>query len=293
METNLLPTLTTADSTVDFFKNKQDTYTAHIRDFIKWIGDREINTASIRDYFIYLNQDSPFTPGTIRIKRQAVKRRLKDMAYQLPENERARIRDFLDVMDNTGETKAPGLNNTAIGNDKYIARDEVKKLLMCCRSRRQMAFIRFLAAHGCRINELTGIKLSDVRKIGEIYYIEVRGKGNKYRTLKCRESLYSFVRDTFRGETYLFETGTGKRYNNIYITNQIKKLGKKFLDRSISAHTLRHSFATEAVRRGIPIDAVADYLGHSSPAITLKMYCHNQIADSDLFEMDMDIGGTE
>jgi integrase/recombinase XerD len=286
--TDYIPTVAKANQTLEFFKRIQDTYTEHLKDFIRWAEEREIDFPSVRDYFIYLNQDSGFAPGTIRIKRQAVKKRLKQMSYEMDEKERARIRDFLDVMDHTGETKAPQLNNTAVGNDKYLVREDVKKLLLSARSRKQMAFIRFLSAHGCRINELTGIRLSDVTQVGDIYHIQVKGKGNKYRILKCTENLYSFVWDTFRGETYLFETGNGKRYNNGYISNQIKKLGKHVLNRSISAHTLRHSFATEAVRRGIPIDAIADYLGHSSPAITLKMYCHNQISDTDLFEMDIE-----
>lgn len=274
------------NDTLEFIGGIEDTYTEHVKDFIRWAEGRSVDFSTVRDYFIYLNQDSDYAPGTVRIKRQAVKKRLKQMSYDMSVEERQRITDFLDVMDHTGETSAPKLNSEAIGKTKYLTRAERKELYLRARSRRQMAFIRFLGAHGCRIDELTGIKLRDIKQVDDVYHIQVRGKGNKYRTLKVREDLYTFVRETFRGETYLFETSSGRRYTNSYISNQIKKLGKAVLKRSISAHTLRHSFATEAVNRGIPIDAIADYMGHSSPAITLKMYCHNQINDVDLFGMD-------
>jgi integrase/recombinase XerD len=206
----------------------------------------------------------------------------------MDEKERARIRDFLDVMDNTKETRAPKNNNEAIGDGKYLTVDQIKKLYLSARSRKQMAFIRFLFAHGCRINELTGIKLSDVQQVGDVYHIHIKGKKNKYRYLRCTKELYEFVRETFRGETYLFETGNGRRYDNAYISNQIKKLGKTVLDRKISAHTMRHSFATRSIAKGIPVDAVADYLGHSSASITLSMYCHNEMSQVDLSDMDIE-----
>jgi len=287
--TDFLPTVETDKRALEFFTSIEDTYTAHIQDFIKWLDGREIDCTSVRDYFIYLNQDSEFAPGTIRIKRQAVKKRMKQMAYNMSQEERLRINDFLDVMDHTGETTAPKANNTAVSDSKYLVRDDVRKLYLSARSRKQMAFIRFLAAHGCRIDELTGIRLGDVNQVGDVYHIRIRGKGNKFRFLRCKKDLYEFVRETFRGETYLFETGGGKRYDNAYISNQIKKLGKAVLGRKISAHTMRHSFATEAVRRGLPIDAIADYLGHSSAAITLKMYCHNEMSQADLSDMDIEV----
>ena len=129
---------------------------------------------------------------------------------------------------------------------------------------------------------MIGIKLADVRQVNGFYWIQVRGKKNKYRTIKLNESLYLYIRDTFNGKVYLFETQNCKPYTRTYVSGEIKKIGKRILHRSISAHVMRHSFATWKVRKGCSIDAVADYLGHSSPVITLLMYSHNSMDDSDL-----------
>ena len=73
-------------------------------------------------------------------------------------------------------------------------------------------------------------------------------------------------------------------YAREYVSAQIKKIGHR-IGREISAHTLRHSFATRKVQQ-LPgkLDAVSRYLGHSSPSITLAMYCHNTMTDAELYE---------
>jgi integrase len=280
------------DDTLSFMESIQDTYSYHFQNFVDWLGPREFSLGAVRDYFIYLNEHSGYAPGTIRIKRQAVKKRVKQYAYEVLDFEgRAKVNDLLYELDHTGETSAPKLQNDAIGTDKYLTKAEVKELLLKARTRRQMAFIRFLWYSGCRISEMCGIRLYDVKLVGNIYYVSVKGKKNKYRTIKLNEDLYQFVRETFRGETYLFETQNGRPYARTYISNQIKRIGKAVLHRSISAHTLRHSFATWKVKKGVSVDAIADYLGHSSPAITLSMYSHNSMDDIDLLDDDITVAG--
>ena len=58
---------------------------------------------------------------------------------------------------------------------------------------------------------------------------------------------------------------------------EIIKAGKRILGRRISAHSMRHSFATLAIRDGASIKAVSKYLGHSSTAITMDMYVHESL----------------
>ena len=131
---------------------------------------------------------------------------------------------------------------------------------------------------------MTGVKLRDITPESDQVRIQVRGKGNKYRYVRIPLRFYSFIRETFKGKTYLFETSNGKPYSNPYVSNQIKKLGRQFLRKNISAHSLRHSFATWKVKKGVSIDAIADYLGHSSPSITLNMYSHNSMDNTDLMD---------
>ena len=90
------------DDTLAFMELIQDTYSYHFRDFAVWLKGREFSLGAVRDYFIYLNQDSGFAPGTIRIKRQAVKKRVKQYAYEMLDFEgRAKIK---------GDTSGTGIS---------------------------------------------------------------------------------------------------------------------------------------------------------------------------------------
>ena len=147
-------------------------------------------------------------------------------------------------------------------------------------------FLRFLFSTGCRVSEMCGIRLRDIENQGATEKIRITGKGNKERFIRIRIDLCTEIQQVFKGSTLLFETSRQKPYNRSYVSNQIKKLGKAFLGRKISAHSLRHSFATIAVGK-YPgkLDAVSHYLGHSSTSITLNMYCHNQLSDEELFSI--------
>ena len=83
--------------------------------------------------------------------------------------------------------------------------------------------------------------------------------------------------------TPLFCTSTGKHYTRQYVTNQIKKIGKAILGKKISAHTLRHSFATHKIAETGKIKGVSRYLGHSTSATTLDMYVHEELSPEELF----------
>ena len=74
----------------------------------------------------------------------------------------------------------------------------------------------------------------------------------------------------------------GGPYTRFYVSNAIKAAGRIYLDREISAHTLRHSFATEKIAKTHKTTAVSEYLGHSSVSTTLQLYNHGELTDDDL-----------
>ena len=56
-----------------------------------------------------------------------------------------------------------------------------------------------------------------------------------------------------------------------------KKSGWRILRKDISAHTLRHSFATRMIDEGKSIKGVSKYLGHSNVSTTLDLYVHSEL----------------
>ena len=223
------------------------------------------------------------------MKRSAVKKRVRQLYKDHPLEERMKINAFLDDLDSDPATKAPKINSPAIERDMYLLHDEVKQLITIARSERQRLFIRFLYSTGARVSELCGVKLTDCVVTGNVVKIRILGKGQKERFLRISVSLYQDITALFAGGKYLFETGGGKSYSPEYISNQIKRQGLR-MDKRISAHIMRHSFAMEMVKKfPSKLDAVSRYLGHSSPSTTLKMYLHNQLEDSELLELEMNV----
>ena len=270
---------------LDMAEAVQDNYTYQVRHFIKWARSNGMNLdeKSIQAYFEFLNS-SGYTAATIRNKRSAVKRRVRQVFHDAPVDARIKIERILSDLDHDTETKAPKINSNVVALEKVVGASDFTRLIESCRTERQRSFIKFLYATGCRVSEMAGIRLERCETIGATVKIRIMGKGKKERFIRVQSSMFDAIREVFNGKEYLFETATGRPYAREYVSAQVKKMGKRCgLD--ISAHSLRHSFATRKVQQ-LPgkLDAVSKYLGHSSPAITLAMYCHSQLSDVELFD---------
>ena len=278
----------TTVSMLEFIQDQEhDSYGYHVREFTGWIRDqgRELDRDTVIDYFRHLNA-SDYAAGTKRIKRQALKKRLRQLARAggLGSDLSRNLDQFLTDLDREGDTKAPSVQSAPIERSRFITPDEYDRVLSACKGPRQYLLIKFLWTTGCRVSEMTGIRRSDWKVEDERVTLRVVGKGNKERTVRIPRALFDDIRKTFRGELYLFETANGREYNRSYVSNQIAKVSKRAIGRSIRAHALRHSFATRQIRRTNKIEAVSRYLGHSTPAITMSFYVHESLDDGELFD---------
>jgi integrase/recombinase XerD len=178
--------------------------------------------------------------------------------------------------------KAP--TEKAVKDNQYIKIDDLKAVLENYQTDKNIktVFILKLLFHtGLRISEALNIKLSDVKKSGSMYQVTVQGKGNKDRSIRIEPELYKAVKKTFKGKQYLFESSSGLMLNRVNVYKQVNRFFRK-AGYSLSPHSLRHSFATCAILSGIPINEIADYLGHSSIQTTASMYAHNVISNEKL-----------
>ena len=287
MSTALQTRNSTTVAMLEFIEQQeQDSYGYHVREFTGWIRDqgRELDRQTVIDYMIHLN-GSEYAAGTKRVKRQALKKRLRQLgrAGGLGSDLSRNLDQFLTDLDREGETKAPKMQTAPIDRSKFITPDEYDRVLAACKGPRQYLLIKFLWVTGCRVSEMTGIRRSDWKVEEDRVLLRVTGKGNKERTVRIPRALFDEIRTTFRGELYLFETSNGRPYHRSYVSNQIAKVSRRAIGRSIRAHALRHSFATRQIRRTGKIEAVSRYLGHSSPAITMSYYVHESLDDGELF----------
>lgn len=148
---------------------------------------------------------------------------------------------------------------------------------------RNRAMLETLYGCGLRVSELTDLKLSDL--YFDEGFIRVTGKGDKQRfvpispyTQKYIELYRSTVRshlDVKKGhEDVLFLNRHGKKLTRAMIFTIIRTLaGRINLQKKISPHTFRHSFATHLLENGADLRAIQQMLGHES-ITTTEIYVH-------------------
>ncbi|GEM56330.1 site-specific tyrosine recombinase XerD [Flavobacterium branchiophilum NBRC 15030 = ATCC 35035] len=148
---------------------------------------------------------------------------------------------------------------------------------------RNRAMLETLYACGLRVSELVTLKLSDL--YFEEDFIQVLGKGNKHRFVPISEqtknylSLYiSQIRNKIhiqKGfEDILFLNRRGKQLTRAMVFTIIKQLAVSInLQKNISPHTFRHSFATHLLENGADLRSIQLMLGHES-ITTTEIYVH-------------------
>ena len=148
---------------------------------------------------------------------------------------------------------------------------------------RNRAIIETLYSCGLRVSELTNLKLSDL--FFDEGFIKVTGKGNKQRFVPIGNHTQKFINlyknharrsltiDPQHMDT-LFLNQRGKQLTRAMIFTIVKTLTQKAgIQKSISPHTFRHSFATHLLENGADLRAIQVMLGHES-ITTTEIYMH-------------------
>jgi len=148
---------------------------------------------------------------------------------------------------------------------------------------RDRAMLETLYGCGLRVTELISLKISNLRF--DEGFIKVIGKGDKERMVPVGQKAIHHNnlwlsevrrhRKVAKGyEDICYLNRTGKGISRVSVFNIIKILAQKAgITRSISPHTLRHSFATHLVEGGADLRAVQEMLGHES-ITTTEIYTH-------------------
>jgi integrase/recombinase XerD len=148
---------------------------------------------------------------------------------------------------------------------------------------RNKAILETLYSCGLRVTELVNLKLSQLYL--DVGFVRVIGKGNKERLVPIGSDAIKYIliyKNHIRShlsiqpgeEDILFLNRRGKRLSRVMIFIMIKDLAAKAkLNKNISPHTFRHSFATHLVEGGADLRAVQEMLGHES-ITTTEIYTH-------------------
>jgi integrase/recombinase XerD len=197
---------------------------------------------------------------------------------------------FLLIEDAISTNPAETLEAPRIGRKlpEVLSVEEVERLINAIdmslpAGQRNRAMVETLYGSGLRVSELINIKVSDVYFREE--FIRVTGKGNKQRIVPIgREALKqtdlyisssrSHVQAARGFEDHLFLNRLGRSISRVMVFLIIKQLCQAAgINKRVSPHTLRHSFATHLVEGGADLRAVQDMLGHES-ITTTEIYTH-------------------
>lgn len=229
---------------------------AHLREMIEWVSNRGISPrtqariiSGIKSFYKFLLiEEKVEKDPTALLEAPKVGRKLPEILSV----------EEIDTIINAVDTKKP-------------------------EGQRNKAILETLYSCGLRVSELIDLKISNL--FFESGFIKIEGKGSKERLVPISNkaikeiNLYlSEYRRTLKisvaHEDVLFLNRRGKKLSRVMIFTIIKNITKKLhLDKNISPHTFRHSFATHLIDGGANLRAVQEMLGHES-IITTEIYTH-------------------
>ena len=147
---------------------------------------------------------------------------------------------------------------------------------------RDRAILETLYACGLRVSELVNLKVTDL--FFDIGIVRVLGKGNRERLIPIGSDAQKFINlyiqyirsqmKVIHDDDVLFLNRRGRKLTRVYVFTMVKNLVKLTpLEKNISPHTFRHSFATHLIEGGADLRVVQELLGHES-IITTEIYTH-------------------
>lgn len=178
---------------------------------------------------------------------------------------------------------------------KVLNISEINKIIKTHLTLQDYTIIELLYSAGIRVSELTELNIKNIDLKQKM--IKVLGKGSKERIIpinsKCVEIIKKYLKNReltalkYNSKDYLFLDKKGKKISRQKVYEIIHNLGKK-IDKNISPHTIRHSFATHLLENGADLRVVQELLGHSS-IVTTQLYTH--ISKKTLKEVYFKING--
>ena len=229
---------------------------AHLRKFVEWMNQKGISPrtqartiSGIKSFYKFLLiEEAVENDPTTLLESPRIGRKLPEI---LTDDEINRLIDAID------DTKPEGIRNKAI----------LETLYSC----------------GLRVSELVDLRLSNLHFEQE--FLKIGGKGEKERLVPISKRAIEDIKKYLvvsrkklniekGNENIVFLNRRGKKLSRVMIFTIIKNLAEKIkLEKNISPHTFRHSFASALVQGGADLRTVQEMLGHES-ILTTEIYTH-------------------
>lgn len=239
-----------------YSKATYDNYIIQFRLFLMYIyptPPEEVNEKIVHNYMNYLMKEKKVSAAT---QNQAINA-IKFYLEQVMEGER---RVYYTERPHK-EWKLPCV----------LTDEEVKSLFYHTENVKHRAIIFLFYTAGLRMSELLQLKWIDLDPARKAIYIRC-GKGKKERRTILSPLAYDYLmyyKNIYRTSEYIFEGSGGKVYSARSVNNMIKRNARRVgIEKSISANTLRHSFAAHMLEGGSDLRYIQALLGHGNSRTT-------------------------
>lgn len=279
---------------LEVVKNKSEKtteqYDRHLQKFISFVREKypSHDTFQVEDITIELTEDFREYLHLSNEKKISIK---TANAYMIT------LRSFLKFLEKKGMKSISPTSIDLIKAEprqvEFLTQEELERLFQAPNTTkligfRDLAIMKMIYSTWLRISELTNLNKNDVDL--ERKEFAIRGKGRKVRVVYISDSAVQYIQDylnkrndhfaplfirhNIKTDSFKWLKDEEMRLTRFFITTMIKNYAiKAAIIKDISAHTLRHSFATTLLDAGADLRAIQEMLGHSS-ITTTQVYTH-------------------
>ncbi|MCL7754448.1 site-specific tyrosine recombinase/integron integrase [Polaribacter sp. Z022] len=253
-----------------YSKSTIQTYTFFIADFINFHTKKALEELTNRDVELFIEKVFVERNYSISSQRQFISALKLFIVFQ-PQTKISSL-----VLERPKKSrKLPNV----------ISQEEVLNIIKVTQNLKHRAIIALIYSCGLRISELVNLKLNDFH-IERKQLIIKNGKGRKDRYVSLADSflpLLSNYYHSYNPKTYFVEGQKGGKYTADSVRQFLKKSCLKAnINKPVTPHTLRHSYATHLLENGVDIRYIQSLLGHAKPETTM-IYTH--VKRKDLMEI--------
>lgn len=254
-----------------YSKSTVDTYSMLVADFVAFHVDKPIDTLNNRAVELFIEDVYIARNYSISTQRQFI----------------SALKLFLVYYPNTA------IASIALVRPKksrtlpvVLSKQEVLLLIQCTKNLKHRAIIALIYSCGLRISELINLELRYI-DIDRRQLIIKNAKGRKDRNVILAASFLPLLQNylmTYNPIVYFAEGMNGGKYSPISVRKFLKKSSELAgITKTVTPHTLRHSYATHLLENGIDLRYIQSLLGHAKPETTM-IYTH--VSKKDLLQIE-------
>ncbi|MEZ4796778.1 MAG: site-specific integrase [Flavobacteriaceae bacterium] len=247
-----------------------DTYCFFVADFIEFHKNKPKESLRNKDVDLFIEDVFIKRKYSISTQRQFISA-VKQFIIYYPETE-------ISNLELTRPRKSKILPTV-------LSQEEMITIIQLTKNLKHRAILALIYSAGLRIGELLKLKLADIHIQRKQVFIK-SAKGRKDRYVTLADSFIPLLQNylmTYQLKLYFVEGEVGKPYSASSVRKFLNKSCKAAkINRKVTPHTLRHSYATHLLENGVGLRHIQELLGHSKPETTM-IYTH--VARKDLLEI--------